>query len=431
MDRGETIKFYEECMALGHKAGCEKWNNWANGLLAEKKQLQESGEWEAKKDDWEDRARVNFDNYKFDKANFREFIFPSYANFSKLIFPGNTSFLEVTFPDNADFHNATFTGYADFMEAKFSGNANFSGATFTGNALFNNATFTGDADFWKATFSGVADFMGAKFSIILNEKGDEVGVSETAAIFMDAVFEKLAAFYNAIFKNEASFKAINSKAGFDLGGAEFAIVPIFIQAHFLEAPSLDDVEIPEDAPKGSKDNSFTARYRSLKRMAIQAHDHEREQNFFAGELKSMRTGKWFSKGWTWRLFGYLYEIFSNFGRSFFLPVIWWLFSTFWFFRLYLFLQPQKSLFCINGDSIYAAIGISLSKALFPLGNFSDSTPNLYACLYGVKPAFGAAGQRLVPDIPIELMAVETLQSLISIILIFFMLLAIRAHFRIK
>ena len=87
-------------------------------------------------------------------------------------------------------------------------------------------------------------------------------------------------------------------------GARFSRVPAFSQSDFKQAPDLDDVRFPLPLFRG--DAELVARYRAIRRMAIQGADYEREQMAFKGELRSRR---WtVDKPWhlgTW--FGLLYE----------------------------------------------------------------------------------------------------------------------------
>ncbi len=84
--------------------------------------------------------------------------------------------------------------------------------------------------------------------------------------------------------------------------------------------------------KDSELRNIPARWRALKRLAIQGHDTERELEFHARELRSQRfTEDWplplaFWRGRAWAglfrfWFGYFYQWFSDFGRSLARPLI--------------------------------------------------------------------------------------------------------------
>jgi uncharacterized protein YjbI with pentapeptide repeats len=344
---------HEKTIAL-FKLGQEEWNKWAEGMLAKKRALEEKGLWlggNKEKSEWIEEAKADFTNFQFPYYVFAGFIFPGDATFSGATFTGNTTFSGATFTGDANFPSATFTGGATFYGATFIGHANFSGATFTDNATFSGATFTGGATFYGATFKKHAFFAEAKFNNV--------------ADFRLCTFEGLYTnFRNACF-HQANFMGINVVRGFDLCGAIFVLLPDFIQAHFSEAPRLDDVLIDQDASPDNKtkmrtsqrklgpslflflnnklgpifrwgirffhaekirdddtvipnkepgDKTPCAKWRALRRLAVQGHDHENELTFLAGEIRARRgmEDKPWSAAW---LFGWLYELLSDFGGS--------------------------------------------------------------------------------------------------------------------
>ena len=162
-----------------------------------------------------------------------------------------------------------------------------------------------------------------------------------------ATFERVVQFDGAVFEGKADFNAVWGKRTFSMAGARFEGVPDFIQAHFEEAPRLDNVRV-KGRRIAAEDNrrDMPARWRALKRLAIEACDQDREHAFFAGEVRAARLAgdwplpfvppKWEGLprwlGWinrvpfvfwrpeAWAGFfrfwaGWAYEIFSDFGRS--------------------------------------------------------------------------------------------------------------------
>ena len=99
----------------------------------------------------------------------------------------------------------------------------------------------------------------------------------------------------------------------------------------------------------SKDSALRdipARWRALKRLAIQGHDTDRELAFFSGEVRSARfAGDWplpwpIWKADVWAGFlrfwaGLLYQAFSNFGRSLLRPLLAWFLCIVIFAAFYL------------------------------------------------------------------------------------------------
>jgi hypothetical protein len=201
------------------------------------------------------------------------------------------------------------SGGAEFFGTRFSGDAQFDSAVFLSNASFDNSKFSRESRFHQATFKGFTTFA------------------------------------NGNFEQYSGFGAVLAERAFSLAKAKFHRVPDFIQAHFAEAPRLDDLTIhtqfaerghwfswPRRIAKGcwnrvfSADPDLPARWRALRRLAIQGHDGEREQMFFANEIGSQRFVSdwpvpivpWQPRSWLgffrfW--FGILYGAFSGYGRS--------------------------------------------------------------------------------------------------------------------
>lgn len=160
---------------------------------------------------------------------------------------------------------------------------------------------SGEISFNSVQFSGYAGFDEAKFC------GD--------AKFFMAKFDQFATFARAHFCKAANFGATRVERAFTLEGATFDGAPDFVQAHFEEAPRLDNIRVrarmidpaPEHmsnsempsshrtkakpaiarsyaarAARGAwrrvlrADCDMVARFRALKRIAIQGHDADRE-----------------------------------------------------------------------------------------------------------------------------------------------------------
>jgi Pentapeptide repeats (9 copies) len=337
-------------------------------------------------------GNVGFRRTAFSGAWFDSAIFSGHARFDSTTFSGSAQFGRTAFSGDAWFGSAAFSGDAGFASATFSGDARFDSAVFSGHAGFGSATFSGDAWFGRAIFSGDASFGSATFgggSHFENAtfRGDAYFGSVTfekdvffqrarfsmPANFALCDFRRHATFKATHFAASASFAAIRAGRGFNIAGAAFEVVPDFIQAHFEEAPRLDNLEVgfalpglaeieDEDRAKlgrrgrwhrerlekyswyrrvfeaVSKDSdlhNIPARWRALKRLAIQGHDTERELEFHARELRSQRfTGDWplpwRGKGaHMWKSVlgfwsGLAYGLFSNYGRSLLQPALFWL-----------------------------------------------------------------------------------------------------------
>ncbi len=432
MTRDETVALFLECEAkraearaaalaggksegeagrTAHEAAKAHWNAWVELLLAERKAMENAGTWKSSREySWKPEEGENPETQAWlEKAA---------ADFSRCLFlvrgvegtketagedseedgsakpPVKSIQLE---GDRADFSGFVFPGPAYFLSATFSGTANFRSATFSSDAWFNSATFSGTANFQSATFSG-------------------------DAWFNSATFQNSTSFRKATFEKQANFTGIKVDRAFDMTGAKFEEVPAFNQADFKQAPDLDDVtfRLPDFWPRG--DAGLIARYRAIRRMAIQGADYEREQMAFKGELRSRRwtVDKWKHPG-TW--LGLIYDGIADCGRSIVRPLLIWLASVLVFAVLYLRLAEQAQGF---------SCGVPFTKALYLAGRnalvlFSGARDariaQAYQCLYGGDGT---------PQIPDGVSFIEAfLQVPLSAVLIFLLLLAIKNRFKIK
>ena len=351
-------KSEDEARDIAHEAAKAHWNAWAEGLLAERKAMEADGRWVAEKD-W----RGSLEPKNAETSTWME---KAAASFSRCLFlvPGGEGTKETAGEEekeNTDGEPPVKSiqlegSAADFSGFVFPAFASFGSATFTGDASFASATFTGDASFESATFKKDVFCQEARFS--------------SPASFALCNFWRHATFAASRFEADASFEAIRGERGFNMAGAVFEVVPDFIQAHFEEAPRLDNLQVGRKLPqlkeldeeehgklnkpqrwhrqalekspayrrvaeavaKDSKLRDIPARWRALKRLAIQGHDTERELEFHARELRSQRFAEdWplplaFWRGRAWAgffrfVFGCFYEWFSDFGRSLARPLL--------------------------------------------------------------------------------------------------------------
>ncbi|MFN5588264.1 MAG: pentapeptide repeat-containing protein [Holosporales bacterium] len=485
MNTTETLALFEQ--------GKDAWNAWALGMLNEKKLLNTDEKASRK---WNNRALATFKNDSFSElTDFSNLIFPAEAVFDKASFAQEVNFWECCFHGKASFHqtkffkdplfiNTSFKGEALFDYAAFFEEISFTDTIFNANAYFDKALFNKAAHFNNTTFKKLARFKNATF------RGD--------TLFDLATFHEQVDFSEATFKKTSSFKAIIAERLADFSNTNFDVVPDFRQAHFLEAPDLEKFLInhpfwwcklqrkclrlsliptfritiklqrrlkripkiwrslpsypflPGDVHPLEDNNpkSLRPRYRALRRMASQGHDHLQEQDMLSGELRAERRwSDWFP--WKWkpsRAIGWLYQWGSNFGRSIILPLLWFIFSTLQFSRNYLSeafsrvaLYPREYPFwdlilektglfgffysvpCINGTkditADQAAYQLAIKKAFFSLGGNSEKVDNIYKCL----------SNEINQGFPYS----STVQMLLSALFIFLFLQAIRLRFRVS
>jgi len=429
---------------------------------------------------------VDFSRFVFPgDANFREAVFRVVARFGEGKFERGALFTSAKFDALADFYMANFEGEASFAGARFGGNAAFAGAKFKGleysnGAQFDSAEFEGYAAFPTAEFKGPASFVDASF-------GDDArfwhAKFRSTVDFHQAAFADYTSFENALFGGRSIFGAIEVKRAFILTSATFRQVPDFIQANFAEAPRLDDLSIEPQSLQRlvwlvgahlwkrrklgkqrrvlgaawrillraahhwkpfSREMEREARWRSVKKLANEAHDHAREQEFFAEELKARRNPGSFKEAFIW-LVSLLYQGLSNFGRSLLLPFIWLAVTVMAFEGIYLnshwdYVADKQAAVqaCVVGSehshAESAAFALSLRNTL-PFAGLGgpEKLNQIYRCLYGVEgtKTAGFPETRLPPHIPDNVAVWSFFQTILSAVLIFLFLLAVRNHFRIR
>lgn len=445
-----------------------------------------------------------------------------YGSFSGYIFPGDVSFKNATFEDWTQFDSARFHGLCDFTRAQFKGISVFNDAKFYKNTKFRetkylkdtdftNCHFYEDVEFFKCEFHGEGNFQYNTFGGYCDYGQSKfIGTSdfsnanfEGPVCFQKVDFESHSDFSISSFSDVTDFEAILVKRAFSLADAEFtSSIPNFTQANFAESPRLDNVQIIKPFIKRSRHtwlkyfwrkrfafylkwywckyiwqhpkhvwNEFfntrrnpdeEAHYRALKRLAIQAHDHENEMKFFAGEIRSRRyitdfanflTHDFASSMRYWA--GVAYELFSDFGRSFIRPTLWW-FACLWIFANLTLSGAglQDTTKCHNSQLTpkEAAYTIGLKNSLLILGlTKTNIVKQAELCLYGknkngevasnpkpydpkIKRTYEAKSAKVEntkTDIPFKAAVQGIAHSLLSLLFIFLLLLAIRNQFKIK
>jgi len=456
--------------------GAAEWNAWAEEMLTKKADLKDAGEWTSeRRQSWHQEARADFSRHEFtERARFDEFQFPGdatfdaarfrkAASFRDAEFHGGTSFDATRFAEFGGFQKATFRSRTRFHEAVFMKDVSFSEARFLSEVSLGKVRFSRDVHFSDADFKGPVSLVRAKFSemVVFHRATFDAGadfcdatfsgrVSFRDAVFLERVsfdrgiFMNAASFSKAKFWREADFRAVRGRGVFAIHDVDFRYLPDFSEAHFEEAPLFDHIDLkPEqlkaDTTEGEGSIESPARWRALKRLAIQGHDHERELEFLKGEILARRgTEDTVTQLRYWA--GWIYQILSDFGRSIKRPVVWLAVSLVAFSAFYAWrsdavevanLLSRSTVACTigAGDARMAAVALSVHNAVpFAGVGLSVQTEEIYACLYGLRGG-GSAGT--VPAVPSEVAVVGVVEFFVTAMLIFLVGLGVRNRFRIK
>ena len=373
--------------------------------------------------------------------------FQGEARFSGAGFRGPAGFLGTQFLGETSFSGAQFHGPAGFLEAQFHCEVCFSDARFEEwdqflqtqinwqkypqfrGATFNRVAFQSAAYFNRVYFKETVSFRGTKFLGLVEFRGTEFYGD---AFFANAKFEDYASFENAIFsarkgRCDVDFTSIRASQPFKLLGAKFHEVPAFNQADIKQPPDFG-CDFPLPSFWGGEED-LISRYRHIRRLA-KDYDHETEQKAFHGELRSRR-GNIDSK------FGlsFWYDLFAACGRSIWQPFFWWVATLLFFAEIYLWNAgigiANWRLMCWANEFTVGlkALSLSIANAVPVIGSSRpEEIRSIYACLYGVSGVTQGSQQFNIPPwSPV----IQVGQNVVSAILIFLFLLAIRNQFKIK
>lgn len=405
---------------------------------------------------------ANFDRTKFIRTvQFKETSASAKISFRRALFRSTGNFPLCSF-SNPDFTEAEFKQDARFMEANLRGDTEFVLVSI-GRGIFSKCVFNGPTQFHKAKFIDSSNFEGSTFNNLIEISNC---VFSGPTVFSNAEFYFPAHIESNWFKQECSFRAARIKHAFSLDKSKFDFVPDFTQSNWEEAPVLNNISLPNSmkiigSPTSTKKPDFThtARFRALKKLAIQSHDHRNEIDFFAEELRSRRAFVYKKRSVNWIL-SLLFECTSDYGRSILRPVLWWLpvmLLSAWSYlssattlttphnyaggiyntvvSLYHWLQstiptrfhiswlPDTTevhhATCTGGSAVSAAFQLSTSKGLIIPGLADKKlVTQAYDCLYH-------------GNVPFAISWTMGLQTLISAALLFLFLLGIRNRFKLK
>ncbi len=225
---------------------------------------------------------------------------------------------------------------------------------------------------------------------------------------------------------------MKGEKAFDLRTTTFELLPDFTQASFTRPPRLDNLKFGPKVEPGSfwrsifhkTDGDVIAKYRELRRMAVEGYDHVNEQAFLKGEIRAKRGTEdrpWHAAYWM----GIFYDACSDFGRSIARPFWIWVVSAAGFAALYLALSDNGIALpaCAKGNPgspVLDALYLAYKNALLVIGWESEQKLNqVHACLYGE------------PQAPSGIALIQLGQNLLSAAVLFVMLLGIRNRFKIK
>lgn len=392
----------------------------------------------------------------FSAANFRggawfdgEAVFGDSAMFEAALFRGPTLFEGATFGDKPAFNYATFQRGCSLEKAAFGVEVSFVGACFGERSSFNDATFVGvvvfraiDEEDWDRRFrERVLGYSQAK-ALLSEDGGSWILRGSGPNRFLDISFA------NARFYGEADFSGRSFERRADFTGAQFYRPPIFDGVTHGHRIDFTSAFIGFGTPgqfNWTSDSKIPLRLRATRKLAEETKNHDLERDLYIEERKAER-GVYLHQHWRdlrekptlskgralvahvfWIVVMFFYWLFGDYGRSFIWPFAWLALSVPLFAWLYerIFAPLIHEAGPLNKANYKHALHmLALANALPFVGSLAlDAEVKKFLFC----PGYG----KCLPIPPEWYQCVATLQSLISIILIFFIGLAMRNYFKIR
>jgi Pentapeptide repeats (9 copies) len=421
-----------------------------------------------------------------DNASFDGAAFGPGAFFAGAAFGNEASFAGAAFGEHANFAKANF-GLAKFTGASFGDEANFIGAEFDSFANFNGAVFGSGAHFDRAIFRGPAGFTGQSREEwerdlprvpvsqptieALREKHKKSGSGpdrfltisfsrarfDGVAVFSGRSFEKTANFTNARFYTPPDFEWCGGTTRIDFTGAYIG---------FARPGRLH----------WTRDSEVPLRLRAFRKIAEETKNHDLERDLYIEERKAERGVYWHQLSgrdelegklkeiaeqkrhvwlewrlkrrarnarWLgllakpsqlvrlithclWILVMWFYWLFADYGRSLVRPAIALGLSWYGSYRLYRWVLSPTMAQAPDIEKYKEAVWrLALGNAVPFVGPLTVDAEikKFLFCPLGNCPS------PLMPPDGFQFLVIA--QNLLSIILVFFIGLALRNYFRIK
>ena len=425
--------------------------------------------------------RVIFTNVTFgDKAAFNRVTFGNKLEFAAASFGHSATFTAVLFRDPVNFADVTFDEKAEFTDAVFLGKSTFTNATFGNGANFSRTTFRNKVDFVAAAFgdrvafkrtifkdcaefSGKSSYLGTKdfdrSSDTANSK-EKVsqarlkGQQDESWRFNDCGSDRFLniSFAGACFHADSYFLHRSVDQVADFTNTSFYRPPDFDGATNIQRIDFTGAKITfvrPGHPHWTSQSSVAIRLRALRRLAEDTKNHDLERDLYIEERKAER-GVYLRQHFRallreptriWTLFSHIlwigvmaaYWALADYGRSFLRPLF-WLIASWAFFRWRYedvfapVLQKLRAMGDLQAGQIpqyHDAIHmLALGHAVPFVGAFTVDSDIKKFLLCG-----NARHCTLIP--PPCYQGLVITQNLISILLVFFIGLALRNYFKIK
>jgi uncharacterized protein YjbI with pentapeptide repeats len=420
-------------------------------------------------------------------ATFNNACFGEEAFFDRVTFDHHALFSNANFGDGASFNKTVFGAWARFDYATFGAGANFDGATFGSYAAFHATAFGYGASFDGANFQGSVFFVGDSRPIEKNEDPENPLKQRHRRLWEHRGsgpdrFRSIS-FANAQFSGGADFSSRKFESVVDFSNARFFTLPIFDNVTNVAQIDFTGTRLDFVLP-GQRHWTFNSqipiRFRALRKIAEETKNPDLERDLYIEERKAER-GVYLcqrlkelgwselktklndinkqpnAKVWKWwhktiarmkfvvgittkpREFGRLithilwigimaaYWALADYGRSIVQPLAWLIasgFFSYWCYgKIFAPLAPKAGALADQYDHAVKMLALGNTVPFIGPLTIDSKVKEFLLCPSGDCPA------PIMPPDGYQWLVLS--QNLLSIILVFFIGLALRNYFKIK
>ncbi len=236
------------------------------------------------------------------KVTFNASHFQGYTSFEKVIFCEDVDFTEVTFDKKVVFNEVIFCKKVDFSEATFHEQALFEEVIFAGEANYHAAHFAGPTAFDRSIWlKYLPNFTNASF-VEPPDPEDFINILYCLREIDKPLLPERCQEQTKIWIADSFMKEKDNESCY--GKIKRLFFPKCLQKQ-MKAWNPDIFRTHED------DKSFYDKIRKLRGFAKTAGDRKSELDYFAWQIKATKE----KTRWTKKITYYLYEWFSDYGRS--------------------------------------------------------------------------------------------------------------------
>jgi hypothetical protein len=353
-----------------------------------------------------------------------------FAMFSRNLFYGGVSFHKCEVPEGLDFYKDYFGDESGFSESNVGGHTALDNAYFGWGFGVERCSF-GTLDFTyrkKEEEEDVAALQGEKYPLTHKK----IAAVQAKCRVRDGSFDVFV-FEGNTFSETAVFSGRKFTEKTNFSNNVFSKPPVFFECEGLDAVSLSNIKcyingywelggIRISKPAWTTNSEVVDNLRLLRKIAIQKHDHDLEQDIFILERLAQRgvqVRRNPLNALPTIIITGLYGILSSFGKSLIRPIFFLLVS----FAIHYSYNVSKvsGMFRLSFDEVVLQYTLGRSYPFIPF--LHEASKN------AARQLFGAGDDEVLLNFSDA--AVAAAFSSFNILLLFLMGLAIRNYFKIK